>query len=555
MRTEEATRRAVDDAVPGGLILIAHEDVVAMAPVRARLSAAGYDVVFVTDGSSALEELHRVELDVALVALGLPGRGGLDVLSAARHLSPETEVVILTERAELGTALECIRRGAFDLLTTPIDLEDIVLTIARALERRALRATTTLFLASQEILRNQDASKLPDTIVSLVARVLETDDVTLALAGPDGQMHTRHSCSINAEMRAIAKREVGDEVGNLVAALGDAVLLPDDAAVRLPALRLERIRSAIVFPLACGDRRVGVLTLSRIADHRPYRRMDVERTAVLASQALLAVENAALLHRMVEAERLVTVGNLAAGVAHEINNPLTYVTASACEAFDRLARLRQSANARPSAEVDRLLPALLEVEEALSDVCDGAQRIADIARDLRALARVQNPVHQDVDLSAVVRSAQRITQSKLRCRAIVTTDLASDAIIGGDEGRLVQVFVNLIVNALQASDGRRTVAIHLATERAGDRIVATVRDDGPGMTPELRAQVFQPFFSTKSAANGTGLGLSISQSIVAEHHGIVSVESAPGQGATFVLSFPVLRAGVGGPPTGRPRAA
>ena len=108
--------------VAKGLILIADDDVAAVAVVRERLVAAGYEVVVVADGEAAMAELHRVELDVALVALTLPGRGGLDVLSAAHHLSPETEVIILAHQAQLATALECIRRGAFDLLARPLDV-------------------------------------------------------------------------------------------------------------------------------------------------------------------------------------------------------------------------------------------------------------------------------------------------------------------------------------------------------------------------------------------------------------------------------------------------
>lgn len=523
-----------------GLVLIADDDATTVEPVRARLLADGYDVVVVADGAAAIAEIHRVELDVALIELALPGRGGLEVLTAAHHLSPETEVLILAERAELATALECIRRGAFDLLAKPFDLDTLMLSVERAVERRSLRATTTLFRASQELLGNPDPAELPATIVGVAARVLEADDVTLSLTSADGALRTRQSFSITPETRSIAHTEIDDALIGRIAAQGVPVLLPEDSAGgRLPAITLDGVRSCIVFPLTSGARCVGVLTLVRIADHRPYRRVDVERTGILASQALLAVENAALMHRMVEAERLAAIGNLAAGVAHEINNPLTYVQASASDALERIVLLRRQGLGDEPVPARKLAPLVADVEEALRDVCDGAQRIGTIARDLRALSRAENRAREKTDLSQIVRSAQRVTAAQLRATATLALELTEKAFVMADEGRLVQVFVNLIVNAVQAASGK-PVKVTVTTCIVGDHVLATVGDNGPGIAPEHMARIFEPFFSTKTATLGTGLGLSLSRGIVAEHGGTIEVESEPGQGARFVLSFPAF---------------
>ena len=544
-RAESEGGRAVLAPVAKGLILIADDDVAAVAVVRERLVDAGYEVVVVADGEAAMAELHRVELDVALVALTLPGRGGLDVLSAAHHLSPETEVIILAHRAQLATALECIRRGAFDLLARPLDVDALLLTVARAAERRLLRSTTALFHASQEILCNRDPADLAATIVGVFARVLEADDVTLALSTANGIMRTRHAWSTTPEAHEHVTNELGDELASRVAALGRPMLLPEDADEhRIAAGRLARVRSCIVFPLSCGERRVGVLTVSRVSDHRPYRRVDVERTAILASQALLAIENAALMQRMVEAERLATVGSLAAGIAHEINNPLTYIMASATEALERMSLLQTRARNLDPEIAKRLAPTLHDIDDALHDVSDGAHRIAAIARDLRALSRAENFEREDVDLSEVVRSARRVTAPTLRTttRVAVSEDLTPGVFVRGNEGRLVQVVVNFVVNALQASVGRSALAVHFSTAVVGERATLTVADDGPGMPAEHLDRIFQPFFSTKAATEGTGLGLSLSQAIVADHGGSITVESAPGHGAKFVVSFPVAHA-------------
>ena len=527
-----------------GLILFAHHDAVLCEQVRVCLAATGYELVMAADGAAAMGELHRVELDVAVIELALPGRSGLDVLAASHHLCPDTEVVIVADPADRATALECIAKEAFGYLQTPLDLDALLLMIARAVERRSLRATTRLFEASQEILRTPDQSLLAAAIVELVGRVLEADHVTLSLATVCGGMRERHSSAITPESRKLVAAEVGDHVATVVARLGRPVLLPEDAAaIGLSGASLDRVRSCIVYPLSTG-RPVGVLTLSRITDNRPYRRVDIDRTAVLASQALLAVENAALSQCMLEAERLAAVGNLAAGVAHEINNPLTYVVASADHALEQISLLRRQISAGSSAP-SHIEPKVCDVEEALEDVCDGARRIAAIARDLRALSRAESRTDQVLDLSQVVRAAQRVTAAQLRSKVVLMLDLLQGAWVLGDEGRLVQVFVNLMVNALQAAEGRKLI-LHIATTRCEGSIIATVRDDGPGIAPENLTAIFQPFFSTKTASIGTGLGLSLSQRIVTEHRGTITVESALGSGATFILCFPASEVADGG---------
>lgn len=522
-----------------GLVLLADGDAKAIDRMRRQLEAAGHEVVSVADGVAAVAELHGSEFDVAILELGLAGRAAFDVIAAAHHLCPATEVIVVAQHAELATALECIRIGVFDLLEKPLDEHTLTSTVARALERRALRATTTLLRASQEIFASHDPEKLPVAIADIAARVMEADDVALALPGRDGRMRTLHAQSVTDEIRGFARDEVGDSVAMAVAELGEPVLLPEDArSGKVPAC-LVRVRSSIVFPMSSGDRRVGVLTLSRVGDPRPYRRADLERTSVLASQVLLAVENAALVRRTIDAERLATIGQLAAGVAHEISNPLTYVLTSGADARDQLEALRANAVAEGPDAVRARVAGLLQITDALDDICDGGRRIEEIARDLRTLARGNAPSAEIVDLGAVVRSAARIAGPHLRETARLNTDLGDDTTLSGHSGRLTQVFVNLMVNAAQAGFGREPpVAIAVRVRLVDGRVIATVTDDGPGIAPEHLDLVFQPYFSTKRTAAGTGLGLSLTQSIVAEHGGTIAVASELGKGATFTLCFP-----------------
>jgi two-component system, NtrC family, sensor kinase len=529
------------------------------------LRDAGHDVVLASDGIAAIAELHGAEFDVLVLDLAVRGRDAFDVIKAARHLSPETEIIVVADEPELNVALECLRLGIFDLVKADNDTA-LTLSVGRAVERRHLRATTSLFQASQEIFASHDPETLPLTIVNIAARILEADDVALALParsstpGASGMlmcMRTSHSHAINEEIRQIAATEVGDDLATEVADRGAPVLLPEDLSGNRT---LTNVHSSIVFPLMSGERRVGVLTISRISDPRPYRRTDLARASVLATQILLAVENAALVRRTIEAERLATVGQLAAGVAHEINNPLMYLLESSAHARDLLADiLHNAAVAQTHAASEPLRRALNEATEALADVCDGGKRIDAIARDLRTLARGNTPSRENVDLKSAIRSAARVAGPRIRETARLELELGEEAeplVVLGHAGRLAQVFVNLIVNAAQAlgeqaptpGAPKRFVNIRVKCERVVDgqgktpHVVATVIDDGAGIDPAHIEHLFEPFFSTKSSTLGTGLGLSLTQSIVVEHAGTIQVSSDLGKGATFTVSFPLAAA-------------
>jgi len=526
--------RSLQPVMGGGLVLVAEHDETTAEGVRRELALAGHEVVVVESGVDAIAELHGAHFDVLVIERGSRGRSVFDVLAAAEHLSPETVTIVTAEEPSLETALTCIRAGAFDFLVKP--LRGCAVAVARALEHRRLKATTDLYRASEAIFRNQDPEKLPGTIVEVAARVMEAEEVALALAGDGDVLTTVHARAVSGE-GARAAREGTDALASRACALGRPLLLPEDCS-RLEGLDLERgsVRSTIVYPMYAGDRRVGALVLSRITDPRPFRRADVERAGVIAAQALLAVDNAALVRRMLQAERLASIGELAAGVAHEINNPLTYMLVSINDARERIDELSAQLATHAARE---LRAATRPIEEALADADEGAKRIAEIASDLRTLAHAQSGRRETVDLNAAIRSALRITASQTREVARIETHLCDDAFVVGHAGRLSQVFVNLVVNAAQAAAGtsENPVLISVRTERIADHVVATVSDTGPGIAPEHQGRLFEPFFTTKGPSSGTGLGLAVTRTIVAEHGGSITVESAPGAGATFRVAL------------------
>jgi len=235
----------------------------------------------------------------------------------------------------------------------------------------------------------------------------------------------------------------------------------------------------------------------------------------------LAVERATR-----QAERLASLGSLSAGIAHEINNPIGII-ASRIE----LMLIDAAEHALPPAVV-----------EDLHVLHRNAMRVASIAQRFLSFARQSPAERSSVDLNRVVTQTVELLERQIGTglRLVTTLEPASPPILG-HANALEQVLLNLIMNARDATkgEGEIRIATGVAPDRPG-RVWLKVTDTGPGIAPEAISRIFDPFYTTKSS--GTGLGLSVSYGIIRDHNGTVDVESAPGKGTTFLLTFPALSA-------------
>ena len=299
--------------------------------------------------------------------------------------------------------------------------------------------------------------------------------------------------------------------GALIGLLGRAGLITD----RAPAAgRLfdEHASLAIITATLFG---VAVLYERRkAAALRTIAALDEERRRAEADRIRAAADA-----EVSRAERLASLGRIAASAAHEINNPLSFVTGGIEHA---------AANLPPSASP--------EVHEALADALDGARRIRRIVEDLRAGTRPEEEPARAVDAARAARTALKMAEGHTRPRARVRVELPELPRVVGEESRLVQVFLNLVVNAAEAiPEGRRDAhEIAVTGRREGDAVVVEVRDTGAGIPPDLLARVKEPFFTTKPVGEGTGLGLSLCDNIVRSFGGSIDIESRPGATAARV---------------------
>ncbi|HYG68106.1 MAG TPA: ATP-binding protein, partial [Anaeromyxobacteraceae bacterium] len=247
--------------------------------------------------------------------------------------------------------------------------------------------------------------------------------------------------------------------------------------------------------------------------------------------------------------RMAALGTLAAGMAHEINNPLAYVLANVSFAVERL-------RAQPESR------AVDDAVDALDEAVQGAERVRDIVRDLRSFARPPDEgADGPVDVRSPLRAALTMARNEVKHRATVVEDLREPPPVLVNEHRLAQVLLNLVVNAAQAipegSASQKEIRLRTGRTSGGDAFVE-VEDTGRGMTEEERRRAFEPFYTTKPVGAGLGLGLFLSANIVRASGGRIEVESTPGRGSTFRVVLPAAlpgRAVRAGPAAGAPPQA
>jgi two-component system, cell cycle sensor histidine kinase and response regulator CckA len=250
--------------------------------------------------------------------------------------------------------------------------------------------------------------------------------------------------------------------------------------------------------------------------------------------------------RVALVDRLNSLGTLAAGVAHEINNPLTYVMGNAAvieQRLDALHRVLELGVAPPGVISGDLGTNLREMATGMAEIQDGAMRIRKIVNDLKIFSH-PDPGPEIADPLSAIRWALRVTDVLVRRRARLETRLEQVPRVSCDDVRLGQVFLNLIMNAAQAIP-EGDPSTHLVTVSVGcepdGRVAVVVSDTGTGMTPDVQRRIFEPFFTTKPFGTGTGLGLSVTHGIVRSMGGEIRVQTEPGVGTTFRVILPPAR--------------
>jgi len=259
-------------------------------------------------------------------------------------------------------------------------------------------------------------------------------------------------------------------------------------------------------------------------------RLEAEELARQRARELLAARE-----KLVQSEKLAVAGQLAAGVGHEINNPLSFVMGNIHFALEQLGAL-------PQVEARE---ALKETAEALAEAREGAERIRGIVRDLKTFARADDSHLKPVDVHAALEFSLSMAMNHIRYRAQVVKCYGNVGRVWANEAKLGQVFLNLLINAAQALPEGDSAhhRIVLTTYSRDNNVVVEVTDTGMGMSPDVLSRAFEPFFTTKAQGEGTGLGLSICHGIIKALRGELTAASKPGKGSTFRVVLPTRGVG------------
>lgn len=292
----------------------------------------------------------------------------------------------------------------------------------------------------------------------------------------------------------------------------------------------------------------------------PARLIPAVKRALEEARVRRAKEQAE--RELAHGEKMVLLGQLSAGIAHEINNPITYINLNMETLKDYAERLNalfssartlmevnpsnpeelrrcwEEMHAWHAANVRRAVVLVEDVGRLAQETLDGGHRVADITQRLRRFSRQERQEPVEIDLEECMETALKIGWNEIKTKCSVRKSYASPLPkVMGHPNQITQVLLNLVVNAAQAINGRGVIDLRIGEQ--GGKAVVTVQDNGRGIKPDNIGKMFTPFFTTKASGEGTGLGLYVSRGIVEAHGGVIRAENAPEGGALFTIELPL----------------
>lgn len=486
----------------GRAILIVEDERIVAMDLQRTLRDFGYDAYAVASSADQAISIAAERVpDLALMDIRL--RGPVDGIDVARVLRDRlgVPIVFLTAHADVATLERAKLTGPFGYLLKPYRPAELRSVVEIALYKHG----TEQRLVERERWMSTTLHSIADGVILV-----------------DGSARVSFA-------NAAAGRLLGDPGGSLVGrALAD---LFDSGVIRGGSL--EAIEEGLFMRRQEVRVRCTVGPAAREVEAACSPVVDTQRNALLGGVIVMhdVTDRLRRLREAEQTERLVSLGTMAAGTVHEVNNPLAVVLANAELILGEIG-----------ARGDEV-PELSRLQDQVSDVLVAARRIERVMEDLRTFYRPSRHDEPSSDVHTAVRWAVRSTAHLTRPRAKVALTLLTVPRANVPEAKLSQVLVNLIVNAAHAipvgAAEANLIEILVRLEEAGTHVRIEVRDSGRGMTDEVKRRLFEPFFTTKGPSEGSGLGLSICHGIVAAAGGEILVDSGLGRGTTFTLRLPV----------------
>ena len=512
-----------------------------------------FTILTASSPEEALRILHENPVAVILSDYRMPGMNGVEFLTRARDIDDRCVRMLVTAYGDVKILGDAINDGRiYSYIPKPWEPDDMQLAVRRAIENYAiarersalLEELTLLNRLSSALHRELDLGRLLKLVLDAAHHELGFDGAAIALLDAHGEQ-------VNW-MGLAPDDEVACAVGDIVISHETAPAFLDDLARGLVrSLQIDEMEDLepplrkwvtevsadeiLVVPLIGTNDVIGMLAVDQRSGGKRFGADDRTLIEGLATQVVIAIENARLVEtlrstreQVKRADRLGTLGTLAAGLAHEINNPLVSIHTFLSLAPDK----RDQEDPEFWGKYHELAGAELE-------------RIRGLVATMSRLARGGRGevVPEQVDLGELSREVVTLLQREAREAGVdLQVHESEDALpVYAVRDHMHQVVLNLLCNALHATGEGGRVEVSVGADRDHPRDIAciTVSDTGAGIEPENVDRIFDPFFTTKEPDEGTGLGLMITHQIVADHGGAIEVSSTPGEGSTFRMKLPV----------------
>lgn len=494
--------------------------------MRLTLADAGYEVVTAADGRQGMEICARESPQIVITDIRMPEMNGIEVLQKIKEDFPDTEVIIVTGFGDMDLVSQALQLNASDFINKPIHDEALMVALERAKNRYLTRKDLYDYTALIEDKWVTTADALEKTYNFQNNLIESSID---GIVGCDEQERIR---TFNRSMEKMLGYEKNEVIGRM------------SLNRLLPAGEADKFHEELFSEGFGGKNRLAFIEKELVT--KTGKRIPVQLSATLLFErgepaGLVAIfrdlrelrrleQQFADHTRLLQQDKLISLGRLSASVVHEINNPLAGIL--------NYARLMIKITSRGP-----LTPEYQEKFQSYLNLIESeTSRCSRIVSNLLAFSRKSELKFSEIDINDLLRKCLLLSQHKMELQNIKAGLEVEETIpkIWGDFNQIQQAVINLIFNAIDAmpSGGRLTLSSSL---RASERSVEIkVKDTGYGIPPESIGRIFDPFFTTKKEGQGTGLGLSTVQGITDRHKGKIEVSSKPGKGTVFTLLFPVM---------------
>lgn len=520
-----------------------------------------FRVIVAQDGLEGIKRAEFAQPDLILLDVMMPGMDGFETCKRlkANPQIKDIPVIFMTALTDSNEKVTGFEAGAVDYVTKPFQIEEVLARVNTHLSLRAMQRQ----LEQQNVQLQQEIAVRLQAEAELRLTQFSVDHAADAVLWLTVEGKCSYVNDAACRMLKYARAAL------LELSIHDLNAEPDfkDWPTRLAQVRngpLENLetrlrqKGGLLVPVELSlsyfeyrDQQLVCIFARDISERKQAERSLNESYSKLKESNQRLEE---LHHQLLQAEKMASIGQLAAGVAHEINNPIAFVNSNLATlntyvgGLLELLALYEQAQASISdtsalAQVQSLRARLdidymrADLKNLMAESQEGVQRVRRIVQDLKDFSHVGEVERQHVDLHPGLDSTLNIVMSELRQHADIVKEYGDIPPIDGVPAQLNQVFMNLLVNAAQSMQKRGVITIRTGSD--GAWVWVDIEDTGSGIAPENLSRIFEPFFTTKPVGKGTGLGLSLSYGIIAQHGGRIEVESTVGTGTRFRVWLPI----------------